>query len=67
MFDHRRRNKIERTRNRLRVFVAAVFVLLLCFSILIYRLWVLPGLSVIKAYPSVPIYISLSADCAEAW
>ena len=40
MFDQRRRNKAERTRNRLRVLVAAVFVLA-CFSILIYRLWVL--------------------------
>ncbi|QPT39418.1 Penicillin-binding protein 2 [Oligella ureolytica] len=40
MFEQRRRTKIERTRNRLRVSVAAIFVLC-CFSILIYRLWVL--------------------------
>ena len=40
MFDQRRRVKVEKTRNRLRVFVAAIFVLA-CFSILIYRLWVL--------------------------
>lgn len=40
MFDQRRRSKVERTRNRLRILVAAVFVLA-CFSILIYRLWVL--------------------------
>ena len=40
MFDQRRRSKVERTRNRLRVLVAAIFVLA-CFSILIYRLWVL--------------------------
>lgn len=40
MFEQRRRIKIERTRNRLRVLVAAIFVLG-CFSLLIYRLWVL--------------------------
>ncbi len=40
MFEQRRRIKIERSRNRLRVAVAAVFVLA-CFTILIYRLWVL--------------------------
>src|SRR5690554_1483446 len=40
MFDQRRRSKVERTRNRLRILVAAAFVLA-CFSILIYRLWVL--------------------------
>lgn len=40
MFDQRRRVKVERTRNRLRVLVAAIFVLA-CFGILIYRLWVL--------------------------
>ena len=40
MFEQRRRTKVEKTRNRLRVLVAAIFVLG-CFSILIYRLWVL--------------------------
>ena len=40
MFDQRRRAKVEKTRNRLRILVAAIFVLG-CFSILIYRLWVL--------------------------